>query len=700
MDRGIALSRQYGVDRLLQPIFDYIPTADSPPLAPKHITALPSRPRKSAASATLKDEDLSAQHQPSAGSKRAAAAAASKAAKKAAAAAAVAASHHNHQATASSGGGGAMSHTEMDDSDDDESLMMGAHPGRSGPTGAGAHSDDARSLSPTPSDQSESSATPSPLGSEVDAEYHQQHHHPQPLYDAAGNIVPVNGLATTTTTSRKRKYSEVAPASAHAQLGLGPLRYARMILDYFVSESTQVPNFLVNPPTDFDPNVVIDDDGHTALHWACAMGRIRIVKLLLTAGADIFRANSMGQTALMRSVMFTNNFDLRKFPELFELLHRSTINIDRNDRTVFHYIVDIALQKGKTQAARYYIENVLQRLVEYPNEVADILNFQDEEGETALTLAARARSKRLVKILLDHGADPKVKNRDGKSAEDYILEDERFRESEMQAQAVPNGVLLTNGVHHAAYGTSSLGGGTSLAGANLTAGGGGSSILNPSIIASYGATTHTSQAGQRASQTCIPAVAEMLESLATSFDSELAETERDIQQALTLVGNIEAEVAEGERFIADLQRQASALAGLEEQESKLVKELEVRMGKRFRLGWEKWVRDEDGREQAYEQQGAPRGLEPDLDAIRDLTQHPPTDAPQRCVGLREDIALTVERRKELFARFAKLRGEAGTGVKMGQYRQLIALGCSVSMDQVDAVIESLCETFDLREEYA
>ena len=48
MDRGIALSRQYGVDRLLQPIFDYVPTADSPPLAPKHITAPPARPKKKA----------------------------------------------------------------------------------------------------------------------------------------------------------------------------------------------------------------------------------------------------------------------------------------------------------------------------------------------------------------------------------------------------------------------------------------------------------------------------------------------------------------------------------------------------------------------------------------------------------------------------------------------------------------------------
>ena len=164
-------------------------------------------------------------------------------------------------------------------------------------------------------------------------------------------------------------------------------RYAEIILDYFISETTTVPPLLVNPPPDFDPNMSIDEDEHTALHWACAMGRVRVVKLLLTAGADMFRVNSNGQTALMRAAMFSNNYDLRKFPELFELLHRSILNIDRNDRTVFHHVVDLALSRGKPHASRYYLETMTRRLAEYGEQLADILNFQDDEGETALTMA-------------------------------------------------------------------------------------------------------------------------------------------------------------------------------------------------------------------------------------------------------------------------------------------------------------------------
>jgi hypothetical protein len=55
----------------------------------------------------------------------------------------------------------------------------------------------------------------------------------------------------------------------------------------------------------------------------------------------------------------------------------------------------------------------LTRLLDYPRELADIINFQDEDGETALTMSARYRSKCLVKLRIDHGADPKIANRDG-----------------------------------------------------------------------------------------------------------------------------------------------------------------------------------------------------------------------------------------------------------------------------------------------
>lgn len=628
MERGIALSRQYGVDRLLQPIFDFVPTADSPPLAPKHITAAPSRPRRKH-DVALDLEGIPTPPPMGKGGRRSAASAAT-----------------------------------FDDLDDD--FMLDGNGSGSGSrlrtpvnggVGGGAGSGD-------PSDASQ---TPSPLvhnGDDDDGDY-------------------IDGRSSVGPSSAKRRkmasQQDHAPLTAHQQMqGLGPLRYARMILDYFVSESTQVPPFLLQPPADFDPNVVIDDDGHTALHWACAMGRIRIVKLLLSAGADIFRANSMGQTALMRSVMFTNNYDLRKFPELFELLHRSTINIDRNDRTVFHYIVDIALQKNKTQAARYYMETVLQRLAEYPEEVADILNFQDEEGETALTLAARARSKRLVKLLLDNGADPKIANRDGKSAEDYILEDERFREQDINAVPV-NGAAASLG----------------------PAGPAGANRAGPSSRAYVGAAParlHTSETGQKVASKVIPEVASLLETLATAFDAELADKDRELVQADATIAALQTEIAEAERAAQQLEQRAKQVDSLAIEEKEREKDLEAKMGKRFRLGWEKWVRDEDQREQQYEQEGGPSGSsegpQPDLDAYRDLISNPPADASERADALRARIAESQTERQRLFARLVEQQAAAGTGKKLSQYRQLVALGCGVPLDQVDAAIDALVSEVD------
>jgi transcription factor MBP1 len=596
MERGVALSKQYGVDHLLQPIFDFTPSHDSPPLAPKHVVAAPNRSKRKDTSVVPAPSIPAIDLLPALAGRRMQ---------------------------------GDPAHADSDAEMHRQSFQS-----------------EERSFSPAPSDASSSSQTPSPLGTSQasGSEYtgHMLHH------------------------SRKRKHGQDGFLHPHGHMGGGgggPARYARMILDYFVSESSQVPGFLISPPPDFDPNVVIDDDGHTALHWACAMGRIRIVKLLLTAGADIFRANAMGQTALMRSVMFTNNYDLRKFPELFELLHRSTINIDRNDRTVFHYVVDIALQKGKTHAARYYAETILGRLSEYPREVADILNFQDEDGETALTLAARARSKRLVKVLLDYGADPKLANRDGKSAEDYILEDERFR-------------------------ASSLGPGVA-AGA-----------LAPGLGA-YVPALHTSETGQRASGTAIPAVAEMLENLASSFDNELGEKERDLRQAHSLLGNIQAEILDSGRTVAGLKDQAAGLEELRQREAQLQGELNEKMGKRFRLGWEKYTRDEEEREKEFVA-NRPAQSQPETVDLDELLKMPdlPEGVAAACDALRGDLMNLKGTRRDLFESFVDLQAETGTGQKMGDYRKLIGLGCNVSPAEVDALVPALSEALEAEEHSA
>ncbi|KAG9077336.1 hypothetical protein FRC06_008974, partial [Ceratobasidium sp. 370] len=518
------------------------------------------------------------------------------------------------------------------------------------------------SLTASPSEISDSSRTPSPIITDVDVNERNGHvrtgsassysrppsqhqHHPQPaLFNTAG------------------------PSNASSS---GP-RYADIMLEYFISDTNQIPAVLVSPPPDFEPDVPIDDDGHTALHWACAMGRIRVVKLLLSAGADIFKENKSGQTPLMRSVMFANNYDVRKFPELYELLHRSTLNVDNFNRTVFHHVIDVAMSKGKAHAARYYMETLLSRLSDFPDELADVINFQDDDGETALTMAARCRSKRLVKILLDHGADPKIANRDGKTTEDYIFEDERFRTSPTIAPTVPAPVLE----------------------------------LAPQL--------HYSKTAQRTTTKATADAASLMASLAAAFDAELVSKERDLAQAHALLTNIQGEILESQRAVGVLRAQGQGLEEAERELAELEEELRVKMGARYRLGWEKWLRDEEARDKAWRADQAQSShssigatsdpSQPPLPTVTidlaELYAPPPkgTSITEACDALRGEIGKFRTRRHELFDEFVRQQADSGTSGRMAEYRRLISAAAGgVPMDEVDGVVPMLLEQLESEE---
>ncbi|KAF9498660.1 apses-domain-containing protein [Pleurotus eryngii] len=644
LERGLSLAKQYNCDHILKPIIEFQPAAKSPPLAPKHLAA-GAAPKP--ARRAPPPESASAVNTRS-------------------------------------------SRKQVAD--------VVAPVVEQEPLSPQASEDG--TMTPSPSESSSSSRTPSPI------------HSPQ-----ASHVSLATDTLSTASGRRKTRPAASTPidvAMSGDELpskanGIEDRRpYGDQMLEYFISDSNDVPPLLLRPPPDYDPNMAIDDDGHTPLHWACAMGRIRIVKTLLSLGADIFKVNKSGQTALMRSVMFANNYDVRKFPELYELLHRSTLNIDNYNRTLFHHIVDVAMSKGKVHASRYYMETVLGRLSEYPRELADIINFQDEDGETALTMAARCRSKRLVKILIDHGADPKIVNNDGKSTEDYILEDERFRSSpappsRTQSMSFRN----THPAYHTPHPPLN-----SLAGTN------GSLPL------------HYSVAAQRASTRCTNDMANMLDSLAASFDQELHDKERDMAQAHALLTNIQQEILDSQRTVTNLKVQADKLPTAKQKLHDMKDELHARMGMRYRLGWEKWLKEEETREKdirdaasgelvlmevaSYQPDDSADGVESDksigkrkapsrAEDISDLLllhEDIPTDEGalhQACESLRRELSQYKKRRIELFDELVNFQAEADTSERMTDYRRLIGIGCNKPPGEVDSVLGLLLETLEAEE---
>ncbi|KAL9542951.1 hypothetical protein MBANPS3_008345 [Mucor bainieri] len=334
-ERGVALAEHYHVDAILRPIFDYVRGDVSPPLAPKHVTAASSRPRKPRSTEPKRKKVIVKRM---------------------------------------------LTEEDMD----------------------------------------------------VDLDYHQHQHQ--------------HHYAVVAEQFQNNNNNNKRPRPLEAQeVEMGQDRsYAQKLLQYFISDDSGIPAILLRPPADLDVNVIIDDEGHTSLHWAAAMGRLKLVSILIDLGADIYRVNYKGQTALMRSVLFTNNFDAKSFLFLIDMLKKTIFNIDKKDQTVFHHVAATASWKGKVHASRYYMECLIETLASNQSELISILNVQDVYGDTALSIAARIGNKKLVRLLIDAGASAEIANEEGMTAQDYLSEVERNNRFQPSASSTADDLYQRN----------------------------------------------------------------------------------------------------------------------------------------------------------------------------------------------------------------------------------------------------------------
>ena len=122
------------------------------------------------------------------------------------------------------------------------------------------------------------------------------------------------------------------------------------------------------------------------------------------------------------------------------------------------------------------------------------------------------------------------------------------------------------------------------------------------------------------------------------------------------------------------------------------------MGKRFRLGWEKWVKDEEERERGIREAAGGQLIsatgEPvsDLIALHADIPADPEALRKECEKLREELAAHQTRRKDMFERLVKFQADSGTGGRMAEYRRLISAGCGgIPQEEVDNVVDMLLE---------
>lgn len=257
-------------------------------------------------------------------------------------------------------------------------------------------------------------------------------------------MMPMSHHGGTFSRKRKRGMNEVAAMSISEQ---EHILYGDQLLDYFMTvgdapEATRVPP--PEPPVNFQVDRAIDDSGNTALHWACAMGDLGIVRDLLQRGADVKALSVHEETPLVRAVLFTNNYEKRTFPELLDLLLDTVSFRDWFGATIFHHVAETTRSKGKWKSSRYYCEILLEKLRQScsQGELDLLLSCQDSNGDVAALVAARNGAFRLVNLLLTccpRAAD--LVNEKGETAASII---QRSHNPERDIPPAPSSITMGN----------------------------------------------------------------------------------------------------------------------------------------------------------------------------------------------------------------------------------------------------------------
>lgn len=219
-----------------------------------------------------------------------------------------------------------------------------------------------------------------------------------------------------------------------------------LLLDLFAdpsqSDYTSHPAFTQLSPHDL--SIPLDASANTALHWATTLSRITLLRMLIQKGANIYRGNVAGHSALISAVLVNNCWERSTFPEVLELLSPLIEIRDHQGRTILHHIAVSCGIKGRAPSSKYYLEALLEFLVrsvkgqpsdrlgregsdgqDRPKQatlmsfLTNIVNAKDKLGNTALNLVARIGNRSIIQQLLEIKADPNIPNYKGVSARDF-----------------------------------------------------------------------------------------------------------------------------------------------------------------------------------------------------------------------------------------------------------------------------------------
>ena len=315
------------------------------------------------------------------------------------------------------------------------------------------------------------------------------------------------------------------------------LMWSDELLDYFMLQNSNEPiPAPPEPPPTVSVDRSVDDKGHTPMHWATAMGDMGVIRDLIQRGARIDSFSNGGETPLMRAVIFTNNYEKQCMDQIIHVLHPSVGQKDWFGSTVFHHLAFMTCQKSKYQVARYYLDTILTKLGELyqPQQISQVLDLQDQNGDTAVLIAARNGARKCVRAFLGSGAGVDLPNNRGETADELIKElNARRRDRARQGSSSP--IPHANGTsnHHRS-----------------------SSGTNYGISSHHKVPHYRSEAATLLSSQLPTLITSRAEALAAALEAELAERELEAREGERLLEQRRQE-------IDVLRKQSMALAAMD-----------------------------------------------------------------------------------------------------------------------------------------
>lgn len=480
---------------------------------------------------------------------------------------------------------------------------------------------------------------------------------------------------------RRRVQNIMSQADREHQL------WAEELLDYFMLQDNPDDELPVAPlpPDSADLNRPIDDKGHTALHWAAAMGDIEVVKDLIRKGAAIDVPSENGETPLMRAVLFTNNYDRQNMDKLAGLLIR-TVNMQSwFGSTVFHHIAGITQRKSKYQCARYYIDCILNKMANIlsPDGIERILNLQDHNGDTAITIAARNGARKCVRSLIGRHADVSIPNNHGETADSLIVQlNRRRQERNGNGRQFSSSPFQTDGNNTSAM----VGGSVQLNGLHA------SFALDPMLsqnimngisqsMDSLSSDVYKSEAALALTSAIMPALSNKSQALAMTLESEIAEKEAEKTEAESVVIARAQEIELLRRQCSELSEKDAA-ESKEQDDSRLQAELEELIQECEDLTRE----EEDGiLTELIKREEEAQGDPPADDLLVDDEEEQVNEK----MALARELHDLVQQRGSLIKVIVQALSVAGFGDKQAEYRRLITGALGVQEEDVESLLPEI-----------